>query len=100
MHIDIFLAKFDASGNHLWSKRFGDSLSQIGAAIAVDLAGSVWIAGSFLGSLDFRGGPLTSAGASLYLPVDCTGRPLQDCNHDCNVDALDIQCDANEMLNQ
>lgn len=32
------------------------------------------------------------------LPVDCTGRPLRDCNGDCNVDGLDLQCIVNELL--
>jgi hypothetical protein len=34
------------------------------------------------------------------LPVDCTGRPLRDCNHDCLVNAADVQCIVNEMLSQ
>jgi Thrombospondin type 3 repeat len=34
------------------------------------------------------------------LPVDCTGRPLRDCNLDCNVDGLDLQCIVDEMLNK
>lgn len=32
------------------------------------------------------------------LPVDCSGRPLRDCNGDCNVDGLDIQCILSELL--
>lgn len=32
------------------------------------------------------------------LPVDCDGRPLRDCNDDCNVDGLDLQCIVNELL--
>lgn len=34
------------------------------------------------------------------LPVDCQGRPLRDCNGDCNVDGRDLQCIVNEMLGQ
>jgi hypothetical protein len=34
------------------------------------------------------------------LPVDCVGRPLRDCNHDCNVDGLDLQCIVAELLSQ
>ncbi len=34
------------------------------------------------------------------LPVDCTGRPLRDCNNDCNVDGLDVQCLVAELLAQ
>jgi probable HAF family extracellular repeat protein len=32
------------------------------------------------------------------LAVDCHGRPLRDCNHDCEVDGLDVQCMVNELL--
>lgn len=34
------------------------------------------------------------------LPVDCFGRPLRDCNEDCNVDGLDLQCIVDEVLGQ
>lgn len=34
----------------------------------------------------------------LGLPVDCEGRPLRDCNNDCQVDGLDLQCIVNELL--
>ncbi|MCA9254311.1 MAG: FG-GAP repeat protein [Phycisphaerales bacterium] len=32
------------------------------------------------------------------LPVDCDGRALRDCNGDCEVNALDLQCIVNELL--
>lgn len=59
---DIFVAKIDANGNHLWSKRFGDVSSQYGTAVSVDSAGNTVITGYFYGSVDFGGGSLTSAG--------------------------------------
>lgn len=39
-------------------------------------------------------------GNSPGVPVDATGRPLRDCNGDCAVNALDIQCIVDETLNQ
>jgi hypothetical protein len=33
-------------------------------------------------------------------PKDCYAQPLRDCNGDCLVNAANIQCNANEMLNQ
>lgn len=60
---DIFLAKFDAAGAHMWSKRFGDSGTQRAFSVAVDAAGNVFITGDFFGSVDFGGGPLSGAGA-------------------------------------
>lgn len=34
----------------------------------------------------------------LGLPVDCHGRPLRDCNNDCEVNGLDVQCIVAELL--
>jgi len=59
---DVFVAKFDAAGNHLWSRRFGDGYSQKGMAIAADALGNVVVTGDFGGVVDFGGGPLTCAG--------------------------------------
>lgn len=55
---DVFVAKLDQLGNHVWSKRFGDADEQHGTGIAVDSSGNVIVVGSFQGSIDFGGGPL------------------------------------------
>jgi hypothetical protein len=60
---DIFVAKFDAGGNHVWSQRFGDASSQTGRSVAVDGSRNVIIKGYFWGTVEFGGGPLTSAGS-------------------------------------
>ncbi|MBI4701343.1 MAG: SBBP repeat-containing protein [Deltaproteobacteria bacterium] len=60
---DIFVAKLDKDGKHLWSKRFGDASHQEGHAIAVDALGNVLVAGMFTGTVNFGGGMLTSAGS-------------------------------------
>jgi hypothetical protein len=60
---DIFVAKFDAAGNHLWSRRFGDASGQGAYAVAIDGSDNVIVTGSFSGAVDFGGGPLTSAGS-------------------------------------
>ena len=57
---DVFVAKLDASGEHLWSKRFGYSGDQLGASIVADGGGSVLIAGQFAGTIDFGGNALVS----------------------------------------
>jgi len=59
---DIFLAKYDAAGTHLWSRRFGDAGFQGTSVVAVDVSGNVFITGAFESSVDFGGGVLTSAG--------------------------------------
>lgn len=57
---DVFLAKLDPGGNHLWSKRFGDADHQRVTAIATDAAGAVFITGNFAGSIDFGAGSLVA----------------------------------------
>lgn len=61
---DIFVAKLDTDGNHVWSKTFGDAGAQSGKAVDVDLAGNVVVTGDFAGTVDFGGGALTSAGGN------------------------------------
>ncbi len=72
---DIFLAKFDSSGNHIWSKKFGDLDSQKGYSIAVDIFDNILITGHFQYMVDFGGSPLTSAGGyDIFLAkFDATG---------------------------
>jgi hypothetical protein len=59
---DIFVAKYKGTtGAHLWSKRFGDYYVDYGLGIAADAQGNVLVTGSFFGTVNFGGGPLTSA---------------------------------------
>ncbi|MDI1476534.1 hypothetical protein [Polyangium sp. y55x31] len=75
---DIFIAKLDTSGNHLWSRRLGDAAEQRASAVAVDGAGNVVMTGYFLGTVDPGGGPHTSAGtrAILVAKFGTSGAPL------------------------
>jgi hypothetical protein len=62
---DVFLAKFDAAGNHLWSRRFGNGFNlSPDAWVAGDGSGNVVFTGSFTGTVSLGGDPLTSAGSS------------------------------------
>ena len=60
---DAFVAKLDgnAAGAHVWSKRFGDALSQTANGVALDGAGNVIVTGEFRGTIDLGGGALTDA---------------------------------------
>ncbi|MBI4705981.1 MAG: SBBP repeat-containing protein [Deltaproteobacteria bacterium] len=78
---DIFVAKLDKDGQHLWSKRFGDATSQSGIGdlqVAADAAGNVLVTGNFAGTVDFGGGPLVAAGyEDLFLAAfDTSGQHL------------------------
>jgi hypothetical protein len=58
---DIFVAKLDKDGAHLWSKRFGDGAFQFGKAVAVDRCDEVLTTGLMYGSFSFGGDTLTTA---------------------------------------
>jgi hypothetical protein len=61
--VDVFLAKLSGStGAHLWSRRFGDAQAQYATGVAADPAGNAVVTGYFLGTLDFGGNALASAG--------------------------------------
>lgn len=60
---DMFLAKLDASGNPVWTKRFGSGAEDHVGAVAVDTGDNVILVGYFGGAIAFGGSPLISAGA-------------------------------------
>ncbi len=60
---DVFLVKYDASGNALWAKTFGGTDGDVGNAVAVDASGNVYITGWFASStISFGTSTLTNAG--------------------------------------
>lgn len=63
---DIFLTKFDASGNMLWVKTMGGTGADYGYGIALDHNNNIYITGGFEATVDFDPGNgvtnLTSAG--------------------------------------
>ncbi len=77
--VDIFISKLDASGNFVWAKKIGGTLSDQGKSITLDTNGNVYITGSFEGTADFNPGAgtfnLTSAGGwdIFILKLDTSG---------------------------
>lgn len=61
---DLLIARFDASGRHVWSKRVGNPFNEMAGGIAVDRAGNLVITGSYDKDVDFLGTPLMAAGES------------------------------------
>jgi hypothetical protein len=66
--IDIFLAKYDATGNYVWAKSMGSVGTDIGFSVAVDASGYSYLTGYFNNTVDFDPGAgtqnLSSASAS------------------------------------
>ena len=62
---NIFVAKFDNDGTHLWSREIGDDTLQIGRSVATTPQGDVVVAGALEGTVDFGAGiTLKSSGGS------------------------------------
>jgi len=61
---DVFLAKVDSAGNHLWSKRYGNFDHQSIGSLATTSSGGFVLGGSFYGNIDFGGGALMSSGSA------------------------------------
>jgi len=73
----IFVAKLDPLGNHVWSKRVGDPLEQIGFAIASNAAADVLVTGRFEGTIDFGSGPMTAGLREAFVAAyDASGNSL------------------------
>jgi len=60
---DIFVAVFDPSGEHVWSRRYGDASSQLGDGITFDGDANVIVAARNYATVDFGGMPHTTDGS-------------------------------------
>lgn len=61
---DVFLLKYDATGNLLWVKGVGGSYNDIGTTVSSDLYGNLFITGQFSTNITFDSATLTNTGAT------------------------------------
>ena len=76
---DIFLARYDSSGNLVWAQGFGGADVDVCWGVAVDLQGNVIIVGQFVSSsLTFGSSTLTCAGQTdiFIVKLSSTGNVL------------------------
>jgi len=62
---DVFLSKFNSSGNWQWSKIWGDTDDDHGYSVSLDNSGSIYVTGYFMGTVEFNpagGGTQSSHG--------------------------------------
>ncbi len=59
---DIFIAKYDASGNVLWAKSAGGNFDDVGYSVSTDASGNVFMTGAFSTIITFGSTTLTNAG--------------------------------------
>lgn len=78
-NVDAFVVKFDPSGGHLWSTRFGGKEQDAIHGVAIDSQGYVAITGDFPEEAGFDGhAPLASAGRrdAFIALLDPKGSPI------------------------
>lgn len=75
---DLVVAKHDRYGNPLWSRRFGDSSTQIAMEMALDGDGNLVFVGRMYGTIDFGGGTLHASGGNdiLIFKLDGEGNHI------------------------
>ena len=49
---DIFLTKYDSSGNKIWTKQWGTSSDDRGKGVTVDSSGNIYVTGNTVGLID------------------------------------------------
>lgn len=84
---DLFAAKFNAAGTHVWSKRFGDAVGQIAVGVGADPVGGIIFAGNNDGTLNLGGSNLTGS---------FVGRLDENGNHSCSL-GLDVDADLEQL---
>lgn len=58
---DMFIIKYDVSGNFQWVKQIGGVNQQIGYSIKLDATGNIYVCGAFVGAADFDPDPSATA---------------------------------------
>jgi hypothetical protein len=75
---DFVVAKHDLYGNPIWSRRFGDSSTQIAQKMAIDGDGNLVFVGRMYGTIDFGGGTLHASGGNdiIIFKLDSEGNHI------------------------
>lgn len=55
--IDAFVSKYDVNGDFLWAKTWGGSRRDVAYGVGVDAAGSAYVVGPFMDTVDFNPDP-------------------------------------------
>ena len=67
---DVFLSKFDQNGNFIWARTWGGPGDDYAYSVAADYVGNVYVAGSFLDTVDFdpAQGPMNTPAMASVMP--------------------------------
>ena len=75
-YTDIYIAKYDSSGELVWAKGFGSSDYNEAQCVAVDADTNILVAGAYGGSVDFETDILSGASNIFILKMDPDGNVL------------------------
>jgi hypothetical protein len=64
---EIFLAKYSSAGTHVWSERWGGTVSDAAQAVAVDPSGNITITGTFQGTTNLGGANLVAGSIEAFV---------------------------------
>ena len=75
---DVFVAKLDPYGKHVWSRSFGSATTDAPLGVAIDATGRIVVVGRFTGTVSLDAVSLTSAGGNdiFVLRLDPDGAAL------------------------
>jgi len=76
---EVYVSKYNSSGDLLWYKRFGGNLSDRAYDLAIDQNDEIYVTGQFYGQVDFGGVILNSVNNSkdiFILKMDASGNVL------------------------
>ena len=97
-----YVVKYDPAGAFQWRRVFSGSGTSLAAAVTADDDGSLVVIGSFSGTVDFGGGPITSAGGDDVVMVrfDANGAHqwTRQFGDDQVQTGVDIAIDANHRI--
>jgi formylglycine-generating enzyme required for sulfatase activity len=64
---DIYLAKLNGAGDHIWSRQYGGTGDEWGWSLDIDASGNLLLGGCFRSpTIDFGGGPLVHSNNGTY----------------------------------
>ncbi|OBW43351.1 Beta-propeller repeat protein [Chryseobacterium sp. MOF25P] len=75
---DIYVVKYDVTGNPVWAKSYGGTGAEGGYKIALDSNGYIYNSGFYTGTIAFGATNLTSAGSNdvYLLKMNSSGNPV------------------------
>ncbi len=95
---DMYVVKYDAAGNHVFSFAIEGGQSHQVQAVRADGAGGVYVMGRiFAGSVDFGGGPLAAASSFFVVRYDASGAHVFSGLHG-DVEMADAEADGQGLV--